>query len=158
MANKKNNYVGKNRFEKQAYSSFILGSENGIDKTEEEKDKIFKTDESSVHEDEDKKPEIKPKSNNLKITDFLRSHILESVIIAVLVGIIIWLFSLYTSNNREIGEINTKLDFYYNQIDDIANKYQSTNDKLNGIDKIIVEINKDLEYLKEGIRDIKSIK
>ena len=99
MAKKKNNYTGKNTFEKQAYGSFILGSESGIDKTEEEKDKIFKTDESSIHEDEDKKPKIKPKSNNLKISDFLKSHILESVIIAVLVGIIIILFNLYTSNN-----------------------------------------------------------
>lgn len=156
MIKKLYNHTGKNRFEKQAYGDFIFRSENKIDKTEEEKDKIFKTDESSIDEEEDKKPSIKSKSSNLIISDFFRNHILESFIIAILVGIVIWLFSLYTTNNREIGELTTKLDFYYKQIDEIASKYKNTDDKLNGIDKVIIEINKDLEYLKEGIRNIKN--
>lgn len=152
---KKNNYVGKNIFEKQAYGSFILGSENKINKTEEDKDKIFNTDESSIYEDENIKPKIKSKSKNLKISDFLQSHFLEGIILAVLVGIIIWLFNLYTSNNREIGELKTRLDFYYEQINDISDKYQFADKKINDIDKLIIEINKDLEYLKNGIRNLK---
>ena len=154
MAKKQNNYVGKNKFEKQAYGSFLLGSENKIDKTEEEKDKIFNTDESSINEDVDEKSKIKSKSPNLKISDFFKTYLLESVVFVILTGIIMLLFNLYSANNRELGELSIKLDFYSNQIDDISNKYTSSSEKLNGIDKIIIEINKDLEYLKQGIQSI----
>jgi hypothetical protein len=154
MAKKKNNHVGKSRFEKQAYGSFILGSENAIDKTEEDKDKIFNTNESSINEDETKKPKVKSKSAGLKIGDFFKTHILESVIFVILTGIVILLFTLYSSNNRELGELSVKLNFYSDKIDEISNKYNSTNEKLNGVDKILIEINKDLEYLKEGIKNI----
>lgn len=151
-----NIYVSKDNTEKQAYGKMIRNSEKKIDKTEEDKDNILNTDESSLDEEDEKKSNIKPKSSKLMVGDFIKSHILEGFILALLVGIVIWLFTLYSSNNREIGELKTKLEIYCNQLDDIKEKYQSGDEKFISLDKTITEINKDLEYLKEKINNIRN--
>lgn len=154
------NHAGKSNFEKQSYSNFVLSPSLAIDKTEDNESSIIKTDSSSFdRENEDDDANAKrpiSKSTGLRLSDYAKDNIIGIVLCAVFSALIILLFTMYSSANRELGEVSVKLDMYIKQIDQIQNKYDNYNEKINSVDKLLIEVKSDINHLKEGIQSIKN--
>lgn len=157
--NSRANHAGKSNFEKQSYSNFVLSPSLAIDKTEDNESSIIKTDSSSFdkeNEDDDagaKKPI--GKSTGLRLSDYARDNIIGVILCAIFSALIISLFTMYSSANRELGEVSVKLDMYVKQIDQIQSKYDNYNEKINSVDRLLIEVKSDISHLKESIQSVK---
>ena len=69
-------------------------------------------------------------------------------------SIILLLFGLWVSSNRELGEIQSDLKYLSRDIQNIQTKYDNNNNVGNDLNLFKIEIKKDLESLQERVKKI----
>ena len=150
----KDDHAGKSNREKEAYSRFLGRSYKfDFDKTLKDESDIVDTDTSKVDIDEEEevgKENLRPKSLKYKTSDFFKNNLA----ISILSGIILLLFGLWVSSNRELGEIQSDLKYLSRDIQNIQTKYDNNNNVRNDLNLFKIEIKKDLESLQERVKKI----
>lgn len=149
----KDDHAGKSNIEKEAYSKFLSRSYKfDFDKTLKDESNIVDTDtsKSDTEEDETDKENLRPKSLKYKTGDFFKNNLA----ISILSGIILLLFGLWVSSNRELGEIQSDLKYLSRDIQNLQGKYEKNTDVDNKLELLKLEIKTDLESLKERVKKI----
>jgi hypothetical protein len=160
-------HAGKGPAERQAYHNLIQRpSHIDLDATYRQNHHEALLDGTDAKFPSKKKTNRKksvPKSFFYRASDFLKSPgFIISTITTILLSAAGFLFLLYSSNNREIGEIKVEVASLSSQITSMQGKYnqdqqQSDTDNLEDTMELLkVEFRKDLEFLKLRIEKIEN--
>lgn len=145
-------HVGKGGQEKEAYKRF-LSSKFELDKTVEDKDHHFKSDSSSVEEEETKKVKVTPKSRWLRVKDSLNNNWLISLITGLVLGFFFLLLGGYIDIKSDQGAINEKFETIEGKISVVEAENSNQTDAITDLSEAVsvfkAEVAKDFEFMKE---------
>ncbi|MDD3003257.1 MAG: hypothetical protein PHS06_05325 [Candidatus Shapirobacteria bacterium] len=148
----------KNFSEREAYKDFLKKSLYDNERTEEKKEDINRTNNSSLEEEKDEsqkdKGDTKKKSFFLKLKDgdFWKNTFVKSIFVGVVIAVILGYFTLWSDLKAQDEKIsNVRRD-----LDSIISKYDSSqkgfNDMNLDLNTFKVEIRKDLEFIKDKLK------